>query len=100
MRAARGTHGSHSIRLYPSSLADETCSNPLGPNGAGWLACQVRYPPIAALWLTGHVLVAVTETRAVANIKTNLTNIPLFDMKCYGSIKIRNSAVNVVLHIR
>lgn len=70
MRAACGTHGSHSIRVY-CPLGDETCSNPstqTQSKRAGWLACQVRCPPIAALRLTGHVLVAVTETPVVASI--------------------------------
>lgn len=77
MGAACGTHGSQSIPLY-RPLADETCPNPLAQTQseqAGGLACQVRYPPIAAFWLTGHVLVAVTETRAVENIQTDF---PMF----------------------
>lgn len=64
MRAARGTHGSHSIRFL-RPLGGETCANPSTQTrskraGCGWLACQVRSSPIAAHRLTGHVVVAVT----------------------------------------
>lgn len=76
MGAACGTHGSsQSIRALLSLWAKKTFfkSPQRRPSPrTGWLglACQVRYPAIAALRLTGHVLVAVTETRAAANIKT------------------------------
>lgn len=69
MRAARRTHGSHSIRFL-RPLGGETCANPSTQTrskraGCGWLACQVRSPPIAAHRLTGHVLVAVTRINFV-----------------------------------
>lgn len=75
MRAACRTHGSHSIRFY-CPLGDQTCSNLSTQTQSKWvgrLACQVRCPPMSALRLTGHVLIAVTETRAVPSIKKNVS---------------------------
>lgn len=88
MRAACGTHGSHSIRFY-CPLGDQTCSNVSTQTRSKWvgrLACQVRCPPMSALRLTGHVLIAVTETRAVPSIKKMFPNIALLDIKYYVCI--------------